>query len=247
MSHPLYTYAFFSPRTKRVLYRQDAIFLVTTFPMRIARANSGLPADGEPLVAVRSSLAPSLPDFASEFFSFDQWQAGDLLPHYVNHATGVPLVDDPNFSCHDSPALPHDWPHRYPHHPSFGSQSTVPVPVSPLFPSPSSLVPPLTPSFLWLPVHLRAVVMEIVLRISGDSLLTYLTSSYLVRLWIQLLAPCPIHLWILMSALTSMARTLRMGYPVTARHPWPILFQPGIVISLGEWAIIYCPSCCSFS
>ncbi len=49
-SHPLYTYAFFSPRSKRVLYRQDAIFLVTTFPMRSARAASGLPPDGEPLI-----------------------------------------------------------------------------------------------------------------------------------------------------------------------------------------------------
>jgi hypothetical protein len=29
--HPLFTYAFFSPRTKRVLYRQDAIFLPTLF------------------------------------------------------------------------------------------------------------------------------------------------------------------------------------------------------------------------
>jgi hypothetical protein len=35
--HPIYTYAFYSPRTKRVLYRQDCIFLVNTFPMRMAR------------------------------------------------------------------------------------------------------------------------------------------------------------------------------------------------------------------
>ena len=33
--HPLFTYAFFSPRTKRVLYRQDAIFLPSLFPMRM--------------------------------------------------------------------------------------------------------------------------------------------------------------------------------------------------------------------
>ncbi len=57
-------YAFFSPRSKRVIFRQDAIFLVTTFPMRSTRTNSGLPPDGEPLIAVRSPLAlDSLDDF----------------------------------------------------------------------------------------------------------------------------------------------------------------------------------------
>ncbi len=151
-SHPLYTYAFYSPRTKRVLYRQDAIFLVTTFPMRAARLNSGLPADGEPLVAVRSSLASSLSASDTEY-SFAQWQAGDLLPDYEDHATGIPLAVDPNFSRSDTPAFPPDWPCRYPHHPSFGPQSTVPVPIPPLFPSSPSSVSnlgsgiPLAPAF----------------------------------------------------------------------------------------------------
>ncbi len=49
ISHPLYTYAFFSPRSKRVIYRQDAIFLITTFSMGSARTHSGLSSDGEPL------------------------------------------------------------------------------------------------------------------------------------------------------------------------------------------------------
>jgi hypothetical protein len=48
--HPLYTYAFYSPRTKRVLFRQDCIFLPTFFPMRKARQASGLGPDGEPVV-----------------------------------------------------------------------------------------------------------------------------------------------------------------------------------------------------
>ncbi len=48
--HPLFIYAFFSPRTKRVLYRQDAIFLTTLFPMRAAREASGLNAAGDKLV-----------------------------------------------------------------------------------------------------------------------------------------------------------------------------------------------------
>jgi hypothetical protein len=137
-SHPLYTYAFYSPRTKRVLYRQDAIFLVNTFPMRNARVTTGLSGDGKSLVAVRSSLASTSSDHDSEF-SFANWRAGDLLPDYVDHATGVPLVDDPNFTRCDTPALPSDWPCRCPHHPSFGPHSTVPVPVSPRFPSFSTL------------------------------------------------------------------------------------------------------------
>jgi hypothetical protein len=134
-SHPLYTYAFFSPRSKRVLYRQDAIFLVTTFPMRNARVNAGLQADGEPLAAVRSSLAPAHPPLDLEF-SFDRWQAGDMLPAYEDHTTGVPLVDDPDYARLVTPPLLQDWPCHYPHHPSFGPQSTVPVPVPPRFQPP---------------------------------------------------------------------------------------------------------------
>ncbi len=49
--HPLFTYAFYSPRTKRVVYRQDCIFLTSVFPMRTARIASGLSAEGEALHA----------------------------------------------------------------------------------------------------------------------------------------------------------------------------------------------------
>jgi hypothetical protein len=140
-SHPLYTYAFVSPRSKRVLYRQDAIFLVTTFPMRSARANSGLPTDGEPLVAVRSPLALDSQDDST----FQQWKAGDALPDFDDHVTGESMVDDPNFACADTPDVPPDWPRRYPYHPSFGSPSTVPVPVPTLFPSPSLETIPTAP------------------------------------------------------------------------------------------------------
>ena len=76
-SHPIYTYAFYSPRTKKVLFRQDAIFLVTHFPMRIARTAAGLPPTGEPLVAIRSPLGPYAPD---DDLSFQQWASGDSLP-----------------------------------------------------------------------------------------------------------------------------------------------------------------------
>ncbi len=72
MSHPLYTYAFVSPRTKRVIHRQDAIFLVTTtFPMRAARLGSGLPASGEPLVTFRSSFASAMA--SEDEMSFQDW------------------------------------------------------------------------------------------------------------------------------------------------------------------------------
>ena len=53
LDHPLYTYAFYSPRTKKVLFRQDCIFLPETFPMREARARMGLLPDGENLMTYR--------------------------------------------------------------------------------------------------------------------------------------------------------------------------------------------------
>jgi hypothetical protein len=50
VSHPLYTYAVYSPRTKRILYRQDCIFLTNLFPMRIARPRNGLGIEGDGIV-----------------------------------------------------------------------------------------------------------------------------------------------------------------------------------------------------
>ncbi len=44
--HPLYTYAVYSPLTKKVLMRQDCIFLPKLFPMRIAPANTGMDSAG---------------------------------------------------------------------------------------------------------------------------------------------------------------------------------------------------------
>jgi hypothetical protein len=135
-THPLYTYAFYSPRTKRVLYRQDAIFLVTTFPLRHARVNAGMPASGEPVVAFRSPLA-SISD-SPDASSFHLWKAGDALPFYDDHVTGVALVEDPNSSRLDLPDFHPDWPWRYPYHPSFGPRSTVSVPLPATLSSDSS-------------------------------------------------------------------------------------------------------------
>ncbi len=145
-AHPLYTYAFYSPRTKRVLYRQDAIFLVTTFPLRTARVNAGMPASGAPVVAFRSPLASLLESSADS--PFHSWKTGDALPIYEDHVTGVTLVADLNSSRQDSPDFPLDWPRRYPYHPSFGSRSTVsvPLPVT-LHPTSSPDDVPLAPLF----------------------------------------------------------------------------------------------------
>jgi hypothetical protein len=117
-SHPLYTYAFYSPRSKRVLYRQDAIFLVDTFPMRHARASIGLPRDGETLTAFRSPLASALDP--NHDLSFREWKTGDSLPAFDDHATGIALHDDLHASRTDTPDFPLDWPRRFPHHPAFG-------------------------------------------------------------------------------------------------------------------------------
>ncbi len=139
-SHPLYTYAFYSPRSKRVLYRQDAIFLINTFPMRHARTNSGLPVDGEALTAFRSPLS-SAPDSCDDL-SFQDWKVGDRLPAYEDHVTGISLHDALHPPRLETPDVPPDWPRRYPNHPAFGPRSTVPVPAPPLFPTATSRLNP---------------------------------------------------------------------------------------------------------
>ena len=129
-SHPIYTYAFYSPRTKRVLYRQDAIFLVNQhFPMRAARVATGLPASGEPLVSVRSPLGTPRPD---DDLSFQHWVSGDELPDHADHVSNIPLTEPATTTRPDHiPSPPDGWPHRFPHHESFGPPSTVAVPDPP--------------------------------------------------------------------------------------------------------------------
>jgi hypothetical protein len=134
-NHPLYTYAFYSPKLKRVIYRQDAIFFVTVFPMRHARTQSGSSDAGDPLVAFRSPLASAMA--SNDELSFHTWQPGDALPDYEDHATGLPLTEDYTSTRLVTPEVPLDWPRRYPYHPSFGHRSTVPVPVPTLFPTDS--------------------------------------------------------------------------------------------------------------
>jgi hypothetical protein len=52
--HSLFTYALYPPRTKRVVHRQDVIFLASVFPMRQARVGTGLGSDGDKLLVFRS-------------------------------------------------------------------------------------------------------------------------------------------------------------------------------------------------
>ena len=94
LNHPLYTYALFSPRSKRVVYRQDVIFLPNLFPMREARTRMGFAPDGESLVTYRSPhLRGQVKD---EETSFAEWKESDPLPTYQDHVSGYSLVSPPD-------------------------------------------------------------------------------------------------------------------------------------------------------
>jgi hypothetical protein len=87
--HPLYTYAFYSPRTKRILHRQDCIFLPNVFPMRAARQAAGLQPGGEPIVPFRSPLY--LGGYDDSPHSFQNWRHPDPLPAFKDHVSGAKL------------------------------------------------------------------------------------------------------------------------------------------------------------
>ena len=94
LDHPLYTYAFFSPRTKRVIFRQDVIFLPSTFPMREARKCVGMIADGEILQAYRPRNGFHTEEDGD--VSFGEWKDQDPLPIYQDHITGFNLISPPD-------------------------------------------------------------------------------------------------------------------------------------------------------
>jgi hypothetical protein len=126
LDHPLYTYAFYSPRTKKILYRQDCIFLPGTFPMREARTRIGLIPDGEILLTFRAPQAPE--EFKEKEMSFDQWGDDDPLPAYNDHITGYTLESPRDETSSTTPERPKDWPSHRPSHPSFGPPSVVMIP-----------------------------------------------------------------------------------------------------------------------
>ncbi len=66
--HPLYTYAFFSPRTKMVIFRQDCIFLPEIFPMRETQVKIGLLPKGENLMVYKPR-----PIYGKSRMGSDKW------------------------------------------------------------------------------------------------------------------------------------------------------------------------------
>jgi hypothetical protein len=125
--HPLYTYAFYSPRTKRVIYRQDCIFLPTVFPMRKARQAAGMIPDGEQLLPFRSPLC--MREGSDPAYSFEDWNHPDPLPAYEDHVLGVKLTrpnSDGTNVAHPA-QVEEDLDPHFPSHPAFGPQSVVQV------------------------------------------------------------------------------------------------------------------------
>jgi hypothetical protein len=106
LDHPLYTYAFYSPRTKKILYHQDCIFLPGTFPMREARTRIGLIPDGEIRLTFRAPQAPE--EFKEKEMSFDQWGDDDPLPAYNDHITRYTLESPRDETASTTPERPKD-------------------------------------------------------------------------------------------------------------------------------------------
>jgi hypothetical protein len=127
--HPLFTYAFYSPKTKRIVYRQDCIFLPTLFPMRQARSQAGLHPDGEPLVTYRSP--PVMRDGPSEV-SFQSWSEADPLPSFDDDVTGFELFSEGCFPEEVHVPRPPDHPANCPNLPEFApSFVQIPIPTIP--------------------------------------------------------------------------------------------------------------------
>jgi hypothetical protein len=121
VDHPLFTYAFFSPRTKRVLFRQDCIFLTSVFPRREARVHSGLAPEGDVLVTFRSPF--SVRDGCPAELSFAEWQPNDPLPEFNDDIYGFGLGSPPG-NLTEAPEEHPGRPVHFPDHPAFGPTSS---------------------------------------------------------------------------------------------------------------------------
>jgi hypothetical protein len=127
--HPLFTYAVYSPRTKRVLHRQDVIFLTSVFPMRAARVAAGMGPEGETLTVFRSPA--SLLDECDPALSFGTWQTTDPLPDFDDDVAGYGLAP-PYEDLVVIPEVLEGVPVVNPTHPSFPPSSVmVPIPAVP--------------------------------------------------------------------------------------------------------------------
>ena len=127
MRHPLYTYALYSPKTKRILFRQDVIFLTNVFPMREARMKGGMNPEGEEIIAYRA--ARNTTEDGEDELSFGNWTNHDKLPPYQDHVEGFTLTQPHDDTGDETVPRSGEWPIHTPHHPAFGPGSVVKVPV----------------------------------------------------------------------------------------------------------------------
>ena len=144
-TYPLYTYALYSPVTRRVVHRQDCIFLTDVFPFRLARQSQGLSADGDLLVPYSASRSPpSIRDLSCSALSFGEWSS-PTLPGFVD-LVGPMTPERPPEEVGDPVPLdrPVGLPSRTPAHPAFGP-SLVQVPCPPEMASDSPVVPVVLP------------------------------------------------------------------------------------------------------
>ncbi len=121
--HPLYTYAVYSPRTKRVLFRQDCIFLTNLFPMRTARTKNGLGIEGDVIIPYRSPSSIQVAD--DPMLSFHDWNDNDPLPEFQDHVSGYTLNRHVEGQVETTPPYPDDAAFVYPDNPAFGPPSVV--------------------------------------------------------------------------------------------------------------------------
>jgi hypothetical protein len=123
--HPLFTYALYSPRTKRVIYRQDVIFLTSVIPMRQAREGTGLGPDGDKLLVFRSP--PSMRENCEQDLSFGHWDVTDDLPPHDDDVTPFGL-NQPYAELLEDPVDVLNAPVDVPQNPNFPLSSVV-VPI----------------------------------------------------------------------------------------------------------------------
>jgi hypothetical protein len=141
--HPLFTYAFYSPKTKRIIFRQDCIFLPTVFPMRHARSQLGQNPDGEALVTYRS---PEIMRDGPSVVSFQDWAETDPLPTFDDDVSGFELYSPGCFPDEVGAVRPEGHPGHCPDHVAFAPSFVhVPSPTVPTGRGNSSIAPILIP------------------------------------------------------------------------------------------------------